>query len=41
MKRERDLYIMQMKRWMNGYGSKWLCAAVTVQAVTNSLDLCC
>jgi hypothetical protein len=39
MVRERALYILQMQRWIKGFGKKWLRAAVTVQAVTNTLPI--
>jgi len=39
MSRERAMYITQMQRWIKCFGKKWLHAAVTVQAVTNTLPL--
>jgi hypothetical protein len=33
------MYISQMQRWIKCFGNKWLHAAVTVQAVTNTLPL--
>jgi len=39
MNLERKFYLNQMKRWLKGYGNKWLCGAITVQAVTNTLSL--
>jgi len=39
MSRERAMYISQMQCWIKCFGNKWLHAAVTVQAVTNTLSL--
>jgi hypothetical protein len=39
MNLERKFYLNQMKRWLKGYGNEWLCGAITVQAVTNTLSL--
>jgi hypothetical protein len=30
MVRERALYILQMQRWIEGFGKKWLCALTTI-----------
>jgi hypothetical protein len=39
MKRERILFLRQMKRWLKGYGNNWIRGASIVQAVTNTLSL--
>ena len=39
MSRECAMYISQMQRWIKCFGNKWLRAAVTVQAVMNTLPL--